>query len=295
MRRFLLRATRRLLKEIDLHLERDGDSAGRVIAAGNGRETGIERFLRAAILPDVARQYLDHHLPRLIRTFTLLPPNGGSALELGSYVYGAAVLERVLGYRAVRGAYYGAQPGSDRKTLEIAGQPVFELDIDLFDAETHSYPYPDGTFDAVLCCEVIEHLLRDPMYLLFECRRVLKEGGLLLLTTPNAASLTSVARTLHGRKSPQLFSAYPAPGNADTPHVREYTVSELAAVVTAGGFHTEVIFTEVLEGFENTSWVKPLLEREGFDTAMRGEQAYCLARKQSTLPCERYPRWLYAI
>lgn len=50
--------------------------------------------------------------------------------------------------------------------------------------------FPDGAFDAATLIEVVEHL-RDPRSLLVECRRVLKPGGILLITTPNAASWTA--------------------------------------------------------------------------------------------------------
>jgi 2-polyprenyl-3-methyl-5-hydroxy-6-metoxy-1,4-benzoquinol methylase len=48
--------------------------------------------------------------------------------------------------------------------------------------------YPAGTFDAVVASHLIEHL-PDPAGFLRECRRVLTEGGRLVLTTPNASSL----------------------------------------------------------------------------------------------------------
>ena len=51
-------------------------------------------------------------------------------------------------------------------------------------------PFADGTFDAVVCQEGIEHLEYLPRFFA-ECRRVLKDGGLLLLTTPNYMDLSS--------------------------------------------------------------------------------------------------------
>ncbi len=48
-------------------------------------------------------------------------------------------------------------------------------------------PFPEASFDAVFCGEVIEHLF-DPDYLLDEVLRVLKKGGLFIITTPNLAS-----------------------------------------------------------------------------------------------------------
>lgn len=45
-------------------------------------------------------------------------------------------------------------------------------------------PYGDNTFDVVYSGEVIEHIY-DPDHMLEECKRVLKPGGLLIITTPN--------------------------------------------------------------------------------------------------------------
>jgi ubiquinone/menaquinone biosynthesis C-methylase UbiE len=44
-------------------------------------------------------------------------------------------------------------------------------------------PQPDGSFDAVLCVEVLEHVL-DPIAALRELSRLLSSGGILLLTAP---------------------------------------------------------------------------------------------------------------
>jgi predicted SAM-dependent methyltransferase len=294
VRLFVLRVVRRLLKQLDIWIERERRGIVPVVHAGNGRSKEIEHFLRCVDLnSDAERAYLQTHLSRLVRTLSLVPPGGGRALELGSYVYTAGALDRVLGYRNVRAAYYSSVPGRDRKSLRISGQPDFVCEIDLFDAERQPFPYPDAGLDVLLCCELIEHLIRDPMHLLFECHRILAEGGLLLLTTPNAASLKSVACALHGWRNSQVFSAYPAAGNCDTPHVREYTAREMADAVTAAGFEVEALFTERIAGFEESVWVQELLDREGFDTSLRGEQTYCLARRRADLPRERYPKWLY--
>lgn len=54
-------------------------------------------------------------------------------------------------------------------------------------------PYSDSSFDVVVSCESIEHLLRDPPHMLLESWRVLepwrvlKDGGLFVLTTPNTS------------------------------------------------------------------------------------------------------------
>jgi len=44
-------------------------------------------------------------------------------------------------------------------------------------------PFADGSFDAVLCSQVLEHVF-TPVEFLTEIRRVLQPGGVLLLATP---------------------------------------------------------------------------------------------------------------
>ena len=56
------------------------------------------------------------------------------------------------------------------------------------DLDRSNFPYPENLFDAVFAGEVIEHLY-DPDRFLGEIFRVLKPGGILVLTTPNLASI----------------------------------------------------------------------------------------------------------
>lgn len=49
-------------------------------------------------------------------------------------------------------------------------------------ADAHALPFRDGSFDLILCTEVLEHL-QSPHIAISEFRRVLKQGGLLILTT----------------------------------------------------------------------------------------------------------------
>ncbi len=51
------------------------------------------------------------------------------------------------------------------------------------DFDTMPLPYPDQSFDYVFSFEVIEHLI-NPLWNMQECRRVLREDGKIILTTP---------------------------------------------------------------------------------------------------------------
>lgn len=59
-------------------------------------------------------------------------------------------------------------------------------------------PFDDGTFELVVCTQVLEHLLW-PHSLLSELQRVLVPGGKLLVSVPNCVSITYRLAWLLGR------------------------------------------------------------------------------------------------
>lgn len=89
-----------------------------------------------------------------------------------------------------------------------AGDPIGDLRFELLEGP-HT-PFEDGEFDLVVSFQVIEHV-RDHDAYLAEIRRVLRPGGLAVLTTPNA-----LQRLEPGQPPWSPF------------HVREYSPKELA-------------------------------------------------------------------
>jgi 2-polyprenyl-3-methyl-5-hydroxy-6-metoxy-1,4-benzoquinol methylase len=82
-------------------------------------------------------------------------------------------------------------------------------------------PFGDGSFDVVLFFQVIEHLT-DDVRALDDIRRVLRPGGVVLLTTPNL---------LMEKATPNAASP------ANQHHVREYTPASLGELC-AKVFHS---------------------------------------------------------
>ncbi len=291
-----LRLIRAGLRRLNISLSRRRERILRERSGAPDSLAAFEAALGKLQFDDPASQsYFEKHLPRLKKTLSLVPPPRGSgrALELGCYMQLTPALQDYWGYREVRGADFGCG-GSLHKSVRYGGGR-FDLDVDLFDAERDRFPYPDDHFELVLACEVIEHMIFDPMHLMLESRRVLDEGGRVLITTPNIAGLTSVARVLHGHDNPQIHSKYRIPqgGAAEVQHMREYTLAELGDLVTCAGFEIEQLFTEAIPEY---SFYRPLawfLEENGYNPADRGEQSYCVARKRSALPVTRYPVFLY--
>jgi len=60
--------------------------------------------------------------------------------------------------------------------------------VSLAQADAHHLPYADSSFDLIISCEALEHLL-DPSAALREMARVCRPGGWLYLTTPNYMNL----------------------------------------------------------------------------------------------------------
>jgi SAM-dependent methyltransferase len=292
-----LRILRSLLRRLQYHLTGPHkSSAGEPFDPA--RLKAAEQALEQMPVPDAgARAYLKKHIPRLARTVALVPPpaDTGRVLELGCYMQITPLLERLCGYREVRGGYFGKPGRTDRKTMQFPDRE-FVCMVDLFDAERDRFPYPDEHFDLVIAGEIIEHMTHDPMHLLLESRRVLVDGGYLLVTTPNVGSITSVAKTLDGHDNPQIFFLYKRPGpgiEEEIGHVREYTAFELGEAVKAAGFEITQLFTTFIAEYWTHLPLLKFLEENGYSTDNRGEQSWCLARKRSNLPVDRYPYFIY--
>lgn len=289
-----LRFLRGALRRLDVAITRHVDPLPEETPVAFRSFTAIENFLRALPGSDASRAYLAEHLERLVHTVAMVPPSetSGHALELGAYLQMTPALTALCGYRTVRGADFGTLGETVTKTVPTP-QGAFTCEIDLFDAEKDRFPYPDGAFELVLCCEILEHLLCDPMHMLLEIRRVLSRDGTLVLTTPNCASLTSVAGALHGRDNSQIYACY-SRDRGGRPHVREYTAHEVRKLLESAGFAVQALFTERNATADDASWVRGLLQDYGLEPSLRGEQTYCLAKPGSADPPERYPPWLYA-
>lgn len=117
-----------------------------------------------------------------------------------------------------------------RERLEREGVHTEDLDIvkDLF-------PFQNGSFDVILFLGVIEHLHSSPRNALREMHRVLRKNGILILTTPNLATLKNRLCVLAGKsnhvKLEYWYNSVPFFG-----HIREYTVDEVKQMLAWEGF-----------------------------------------------------------
>lgn len=97
------------------------------------------------------------------------------------------------------------------------------------DVETLELPFPPGSFDVVLCGDLIEHL-REPEAFLVRMRPLLRERGVLVLTTPNVANWSVRLGLLFGRWR------YTERGILDRTHVHLFTRGTLVEAVERAGY-----------------------------------------------------------
>ena len=107
------------------------------------------------------------------------------------------------------------------------GEGERHVELDLNDPRRDG----DGSYDAVVLAEVIEHLYTSPAEVLRHLGTWLRPGGALILQTPNAVALHKRLRMAAGRNPLEpIRSDRTNPG-----HFHEYTVGELADAAAAAG------------------------------------------------------------
>jgi ubiquinone/menaquinone biosynthesis C-methylase UbiE len=106
-----------------------------------------------------------------------------------------------------------SQVALERARLRLPDARVVELEPDA------PLPFEDGSFEAVLLAETIEHV-RDVQLVLSEVRRVLAPGGTLALTTPATAPLAR-------------------PEHPFSPHLHRFTRRSLRRALDELGFEVD--------------------------------------------------------
>jgi len=170
------------------------------------------------------KQYFEIHRARydfMIKKIRKLVGSGGKVLDVGSYPGHLFRELKRLGF-AVEGISSETEPMKGTKILNI---------------ERQRWPFADKSFEAVIMTEVIEHLTGDPKTYLKEAKRVLKPGGCLLITTPNAIRLQNLILLAWGKNI--YFPVEQLKQDIYFRHNREYTANELKKVLTEIGFEVK--------------------------------------------------------
>lgn len=118
--------------------------------------------------------------------------------------------------------------GLDVSEANVAKASAAGIRARLHDVEA-PFPYPDETFDVVVCSEILEHLF-FPEKVLAECRRVLKPGARLIVTVPNLYCLRNRWEVLTGGMA--RFIEYPE----NRMHIRFFSIGGMKRFLAASGF-----------------------------------------------------------
>jgi 2-polyprenyl-3-methyl-5-hydroxy-6-metoxy-1,4-benzoquinol methylase len=162
------------------------------------------------------------HYNRFLKTLEILvneTKNGSTLLEVGCSPGYLTLAVKKLGYKI-----YGIdfEPENIIESLASADIVIKKCDI-----ERERIPFNDEMFDCVLFTEVLEHLNYFKVkHALSEIRRVLKKGGLLILSTPNLASLENRILLFVGKEIISLS------------HNRVYTLKEIKRLLEDQDFKT---------------------------------------------------------
>ncbi|MDA1324503.1 MAG: class I SAM-dependent methyltransferase [Proteobacteria bacterium] len=110
--------------------------------------------------------------------------------------------------------YARAAYGSDRKHFDIV-QPG-------------KLPYGDSAFDVATCVELLEHLTpAEGQALLLEAKRVIRPGGVLLLSTPDYGGAWPLLEWILNRRGSVSY---------EDQHITHFTQSRLTSFLEQAGF-----------------------------------------------------------
>ncbi len=177
--------------------------------------------------------------------------------------------------------------GNGAQTLELSGaqRRLIAVDIDLDDLsilraaagpsdaifpvlyDGSDLPLRDGSVDAAVCYEVLEHVPNEALALA-EIRRVLKPGGDFLLTVPNKWWIFET----HGAALPLLpwnrvpfFSWLPGPFHRRFAYARIYRKKDIVRLLTRNGFSVHaVLYVRAPMDALGNSWLRDVLRAGPF-------------------------------
>jgi SAM-dependent methyltransferase len=165
--------------------------------------------------------------------------NSRNILEIGSFLGVVSISLKKLGFNVCAldiPEFY--QSVTLQSLYERNGIPFNGLNL-----RNSKLPQASNSLDAVIICEVMEHLNFNPLPVLKEINRVLKNDGYIYIGMPNQAKLGNRIKLLRGRsiKNPieDFFKQLDRNENMIVGlHWREYTLDETIEIIQKMGFNT---------------------------------------------------------
>ncbi len=238
--------------------------------------------------PAEMANYAGADLARFLMSVQLMPGEASRILEVGSNPYFISrLIRRRFPASELRMTNYFGDAGTSitQDVVDEEGHILETFTSELVNTEDEPLPYPDDAFDVVLLCEVIEHLVKDPVFQLAEIARVLQPNGTFIITTPNVARDTNRHRIAQRQGIYDPYSGYGLHGR----HNREYTASELFDLLDAAGFIPERYITRAVHGVAcpDAQWFAATNDDGG------GDYHFIVCSRRPGMHELRRPEWLY--
>lgn len=261
-------------------------------------ENSLRTFLEGLSLDGAPQaelaNYLNEDFRRFVYTLGMVPEQNGQLLEIGANPYFTTMLlKRFRRYDVHCTNYFGVTGGGSSQTVtHVPSGEAFEIDYLNNNVDLEDIPFA-GPFDVILFCEVIEHLVTDPLNALRRIKERLSPGGTLILTTPNVNRLENIAKMMSGQNIYDPISGYGVYGR----HNREYNKHELYLMLDHVGFDLQVMFSaDVHENHSDKYYPTERLAREILSIPNRRHDLgqYIFLRAVNNRPAKPgKPRWLY--
>jgi methionine biosynthesis protein MetW len=172
-----------------------------------------------------------------------------ACIELFKELHGDRLLDIGCGDGAVTVQLMQSMGAREASGVEIVPKAVSAasrrgINASCLDIDSEDLPFEDSSFDVVYCGEIIEHVF-DPDHLLIQVRRVLRRGGLCVLTTPNLAGWPNrLALFLGSQPYPMAVSPnhegagklFLSGEEGQWGHIRVFTLRALKELIRGHGF-----------------------------------------------------------
>jgi 2-polyprenyl-3-methyl-5-hydroxy-6-metoxy-1,4-benzoquinol methylase len=159
--------------------------------------------------------------------------------------------------------YLKTQNFKDIAGADIMGRPDdLDANIPWFQADLNTGLNIQREFDVIVALEVIEHL-ENPRHMVRSLVKILRPGGMLILSTPNNGSIRSLlSLMIHGHFVSFLGRDYPA-------HITALTKLDLSRIATEAGL-VEVRFDFTRKG--QVPGLRGITWQQLSATALQGER-----------------------
>ncbi|NOZ54618.1 MAG: SAM-dependent methyltransferase [Gammaproteobacteria bacterium] len=237
-------------------------------------------------------------IKRICKTLEVIPQNKErmELVDIGCYAPMLSLYAELLNYKDITAVANYDWDTLSRKLEKLPQAEEVNVKVCICDIEKSNLSIKDESVDTVLLLEVLEHFSVDPMKVMLEINRILKKGGYLVLSTPNAIKSQVLINYL------LAINPYKEPYNGldANRHNRLYTPEEINLLADASGFEVEFSTTFNLNRGLSVTVANLISKAMDVLNLVRGNNYFfergdiiIVRMKKISEIKDRYPSWLY--